>query len=442
MQRRAAAVYLVLFVVLAGGAYAYIEVGTTQPEISIDGPTYEQGDTLSVDGRTYTVSTLEAEASSGGGGGHGGGGGGFTRVGELTWFNDSNIASASIENDSTIGYQGTYRVSIADDASRSFTLANVDNASDSLELYVGERLEYLPENATTTIDSVDASGVTLTWSNSTTLSNNSTVSYQDGSYRLVTSNASESFTLLNDGNGTEAVNGTTFAVGDDYAYQPPNASTTIDSTVESVSASNATLAWSFSETLTDGQEITFRDEYTTSIANDSNASSLTLTRQRNLTHVLEGDQRVENETLTRGGTEYVRFTDNTTQTVDEYISEPYATTFVLNDTFFYLSENRPVNISTIGPSAATVTWPNPADQTIELSQHANVTLNGQTYFVHFESNSSVQVLSADEYYGEFQSDQADINAYDQRINGLWGIVILSLLSSIVLIAAAYLPNKG
>jgi hypothetical protein len=442
MQRRAAAVYLVLFVVLAGGAYAYIEVGTTQPEISIDGPTYEQGDTLSVDGRTYTVSTLEAEASSGGGGGHGGGGGGFTRVGELTWFNDSNIASATIENDSTIEYQGTYRVSIADDASRSFTLANVDNASDSLDLYVGERLQYLPENATTTIDSVDASGVTLTWSNSTTLSNNSTVSYQDGSYRLVTSNASESFTLLNDGNGTAAVNGTTFAVGDSYEYQPPNTSTTIDATVESVTSSNATLGWSFSETLTDGQEITFRDQYTTLIANDSNASSLTLTRQRNLTNVLEGDQRVENETLMRGDTEYVRFTDNSTQPLDEYIDAPYTKTLVLNDTFFYLSENTTVEVSSIEPAAVSVTWPSPESQTVEFSQHANVTLNGQGYFIHFESNSSVQVLPASEYYGEFRSDQTDINAFDQRINGLWGIVILSLLASIVLIAAAYLPNKS
>ena len=433
MQRRAAAVYFVLFVALAGGAYAYIEVGATQPEITLDGPTYEQGDTLSVDGRTYTVSAVEAESGSEGG---------FERVGELTWFNESNIASADIENDSTIQYQDTYRVSIAADASRSFTLVNVDNESDSLDLYVGERLQYLPENTTTTIDSVSSSGATLTWSDSATLSNNSTVQYQDGSYRLVTSNASESFTLLNDGNGTAAVNGTTFAVGDGYEYQPPNTTATIDATVESVTASNATVGWSFSETLTDGQEITFRDEYTTFIANDSNTSSLTLTRQRNFTNVLEGDQRVENETLTRGDTEYVRFTDGSTTPVDEYISEPYSKSFVLNDTFFYLSENTTVELSSVAPAAATVTWPNPTDETVELAPGGNVTLNGQAYFAHFTSNSSVQVLPAGEYYDEYTSDQADIDAYDQRINGLWGIVILSLLSSIVLVAAAYLPNKS
>lgn len=432
MQRRAAAVYLVLFVVLAGGAYAYIEVGATQPQISIDGPTYEQGETLSVDDRTYTVTGISAESGEDG----------ISRSGELTWFNESNIATATIENESTLTYQDTYRVSVDSDANRTFSLVNVDNASDSLRLHIGERFQYVPENATTTIDNVSQNSVTLGWSNSATLSNNSTVDYQDGSYRVLTSNASDTFTLRNDGNGTAAVNGTTFAVGDSFDYQPPNSSATIPTTVDSVTESNATLGWSNSETLADGQEVLFRDEYTTFIEDDENASSLTLTRQRNLTHILIADQRVENETLTRGDTEYVRYDNGDTQALDDYLVEPYSKSFVVNDSFYYISENTTVEVSSFAAAASTVSWSNPANQTVGLDPGANVTLNGQQYFAHFKSNSSVQILPSDQYYNEYQSDQADIQAYDQRINGLWGIVLLSLLSSIILVAAAYLPNKG
>ena len=100
MQRRAAAVYLVLFVALAGGAYAYIEVGASEPEVSLDGPTYTEGDTFSVGDRTYTVTTVEAEVEEGSHGAPDT----VTRVGELTWFNESAIATAELENDSTVAF--------------------------------------------------------------------------------------------------------------------------------------------------------------------------------------------------------------------------------------------------------------------------------------------------------------------------------------------------
>ena len=294
MQRRAAAVYLVLFVVLAGGAYAYIEVGATQPEISIDGPTYEQGDTLSVDSRTYTVTTVEAKAESGGGGGHGGGGGGgYTRSGELTWFNESNMKTAELENESTIQFRD--------------------------------------------------------------------------------------------------------------------------------------------------------DQYVVSIANGTNVSSFSVVEAQNVSAIIANDSNVTGIVESDGSDErFVRYTDNTTQPLSEYLPTPENETFATGETFPYAQENSTIDttVASVSPSAATLTWNNPANETIELSPGGNVTLNGQTYFVHFESNSSVQVLPADQYYGEYQSDQADINAYQERINGLWGIVLLSLLSSIILVAAAYLPNKG
>ena len=294
MQRRAAAVYFVLFVVLAGGAYTYIEVGATQPDISIDGPTYEQGDTLPVDDRTYTVTTVTAESKSGGGGGHGGGGGGgFERVGELTWFNESNMETAELENGSTVDFRD--------------------------------------------------------------------------------------------------------------------------------------------------------DGYVVGVANETNVSSFTVTEARNVSAIIANDSDVtgiveDDDT----GERFVRYTNESTQPLTEYLDPADNETFETGETFPYVQENSTIDatVASVTPSVATLTWSNPTNETVELSQHSNVTLNNQTYFVHFESNSSVQVLDASQYYGEFRSDQADINAFDRRVNGLWGIVILSLLSSIILVAAAYLPNKG
>jgi hypothetical protein len=282
MQRRAAAVYLVLFVALAGGAYAYIEVGATQPQISIDGPTYEQGDTLSVDGRTYTVTGLSAESGESG----------ISRSGELTWFNESNMETAELENDSTIEFRD--------------------------------------------------------------------------------------------------------------------------------------------------------DQYTVFIENSSNVSSFRVTETQNVSAIIANDSDVTGIVEDEGGDRFVRYTNGSTQLLSEYLPSVETANFSTGDTFPYTQENSTIDttVASVTPSAATLEWDDPGNETVGLEDGGNVTLNGQQYFVHFEDNSSVQILPADQYYGEYQSDQADIQAYDERINGLWGIVLLSLVATIILVAAAYLPNKS
>ncbi|MHB9287145.1 hypothetical protein ACKVMT_08905 [Halobacteriales archaeon Cl-PHB] len=90
MQRRAAAIYFAIFVLVGAGAFAFIQVGMTKPTVDLDGPTYTEEDPFQVGDRSYTVATLEAEPSGGGGGGHGGGGGAaITRSGELTYTNET-----------------------------------------------------------------------------------------------------------------------------------------------------------------------------------------------------------------------------------------------------------------------------------------------------------------------------------------------------------------
>lgn len=64
MQRRAAAVYFALFVLVAAGAYTFLQVGMTHPTPDFEADTYAEGDQLTAGGTSYTVSTVNAETES------------------------------------------------------------------------------------------------------------------------------------------------------------------------------------------------------------------------------------------------------------------------------------------------------------------------------------------------------------------------------------------
>ncbi|MFC4407245.1 hypothetical protein [Haloarchaeobius iranensis] len=112
MQRRAAAAYVVLLLVITAGAFAFISTAEG-PAVSLEDPdeTLQKGSTLTVNDRVYNVTDISA--SSGGGGGHGGGGG-TTYEAALVWTNDSAQWTETWGNNSTVTYQGdTYRAFIA-----------------------------------------------------------------------------------------------------------------------------------------------------------------------------------------------------------------------------------------------------------------------------------------------------------------------------------------
>ena len=82
MQRRAVAIYLVFFAVLAAGAYGLIQT-TSAPSVAVDGPTQKDGDRVTFGDRTYDLSVENGS-------------------GELSWTNESAVFEATIENGSTV----------------------------------------------------------------------------------------------------------------------------------------------------------------------------------------------------------------------------------------------------------------------------------------------------------------------------------------------------
>ena len=192
MQRRAAAVYFVLFILVGAGAYGFMQVGMSEPTVGLDGPTYAQGDELTVGDRTYTVDSIDTEK---------GDVARYDGTVELVWFNESKRGTATLENGSTVTYEGDeYRV-VAGNG--TFTLVEAQNVSailaddpdvedetvtrdgeefvvdsddqsiqplseylpepDRIEFATGDDFEYEAEEITARVDSVSASGVGLSW---------------------------------------------------------------------------------------------------------------------------------------------------------------------------------------------------------------------------------------------------------------------------------------
>jgi hypothetical protein len=202
MQRRAAAIYFVFFLVVGAAAYAYIGVAqdTQRPAVSLDGTTLAAEESATIDGTQYTITELGHESS--GGGGQGGGGDGAL-IAEITWTDADATYSETLDNGSTTTYQGdSYVVDVASAEDPStFTLReelNVtailqsdpaventlatkndtdqvvyreNNSIEPLESYLPTRETvsfaegdaYTLEGNATTVAAVEASGVTLEW---------------------------------------------------------------------------------------------------------------------------------------------------------------------------------------------------------------------------------------------------------------------------------------
>jgi hypothetical protein len=205
MQRRAAAIYFVFFLAIAVGAWSYIGVAENayEPQFSVDGTTFQEGSTATIDGVEYEVTELGH--AGGGGGGHGGGGGGDLEA-TLSWTDPSAPQTTTLDNGSTIDYRdGVYNVTVFNQTAPPSVLLREDldvqallAADDSVEddlaeqngtLYVvdaedrslrplsewlpepetatfsaGDEIEY--ENQTATVAAIERGGVTLEWEGS------------------------------------------------------------------------------------------------------------------------------------------------------------------------------------------------------------------------------------------------------------------------------------
>jgi hypothetical protein len=238
MQRRAAAIYAAFFIVLAAASYSLIATAQ-EPTVTIQNPEYEltQGQQFDVDGRTYTVTALDAEME---GGGHGSAAT-LSRSGEFTWVNESARYTATWENESTVTFQDEeYDVVIP-------------NASDPTEVTLREAINR------SAILRGDARA------------RNETVTSGGEEYVVVRRGGNETLVPVDEYFPDPATR--TFAEGDTVDYQGN------ETTLARVSPSEATLAWTGSKTVavdvSDRGNVTLNDQQYLAVFRDNSTVWLT-----------------------------------------------------------------------------------------------------------------------------------------------------------------------
>ncbi|MFB6161286.1 MAG: hypothetical protein ABEJ61_08950 [Haloferacaceae archaeon] len=195
-----------------------------------------------------------------------------------------------------------------------------------------------------------------------------------------------------------------------------------------------TRTWGHNTTVTVGGE-----QRRVVVPNESDPSSFALETVQNRSAILQSDPNADNETVTRNGREYVVVTENETSRLvpaSEYFPEPERTRYTEGQQFDYGGNRTTVGNVTAG--TVPITWNAPRTNPVELSNEANVTLNGQQYFVYFPDNSTV-LLEAD--YGVYERQVQAIEEFDQTRNGLRGVAMLSGFVVVLLTGMAYLPSR-
>jgi hypothetical protein len=114
--------------------------------------------------------------------------------------------------------------------------------------------------------------------------------------------------------------------------------------------------------------------------------------------------------------------------------------FAEGDTFPY--EGNDATVTNVTAAAVQLEWTGSKEQSVELGEGQNVTLaNGQQYFAHFAGEEEVKIVPSGQY-DDYAQTTDERHTFDERVNGLWGIVIVSFLSALTVLSTAYLPVRG
>ncbi len=207
---------------------------------------------------------------------------------------------------------------------------------------------------------------------------------------------------------------------------------------------SATFAWTnqsalYTETWENNSTVTYDgEEWTVLVPNASDPSSATLRESIDRASILSNDTNADNETVSRNGQAYVIVTENNSSTLvpaSEYFPAPAEREVSESQQLDYNGNQTRVDVTA---EAVELSWNAPRENTVQASNHANVSLSGQTYLVHFPTNDSVQ-LTQD--FESFRAQNDDIDQFTEQKNGLWGVTILSGLSIVFLIGMAFLPSR-
>ena len=195
-----------------------------------------------------------------------------------------------------------------------------------------------------------------------------------------------------------------------------------------------------SETWANGSTVTVGDRDWRVTVDGANATEFTLVEVLDRQAILEADDAAENETVTLEDGEYVAVTDDsgerTLVPVDEYFPAPEERSYAAGDTLQY--DGQTTTVDGVTADGAVLVWEATQTETIEVGQEGTVTLGGTDYVAHFPDASTLRLSSDMDGY---EAQVAEIDTFKQYNSGLTRVFILSMLSSIMLAGAAFLPSR-
>lgn len=207
-------------------------------------------------------------------------------------------------------------------------------------------------------------------------------------------------------------------------------------------STEASLSWTdpdaeYSQTWEAGAEVSFQGtDYTVSIPDETDPSSLQLTEVRPLPEDVQ--------TTTVNDTEFVVIEqdDGTRELipVDEYLDQTQgeAETRTLLEGRTYDYRGNQTTLQAVDNASATLAWTAPRTNTQAVGEGDVVALNGVEFVAHFPDAQTL-VLDRDVEAYERQLEVQD--KFDERVNGLWGVTILSGMAVVLLLGLSYLPSR-
>ncbi|MUW13991.1 hypothetical protein GJ633_04410 [Halorubrum sp. CBA1125] len=194
-----------------------------------------------------------------------------------------------------------------------------------------------------------------------------------------------------------------------------------------------------SESWSNGSTVTVEDQDWRVEIDGENATAFTLVEVIDRQAILEEDDAADNQTIERDDGDYVAVTEDGETTLvpaDEYFPTPDDRSYETGDSFEY--DNQTVTVDEITAGQAVLVWEGTQTETIEVEEGATVTLADSEFVAHFPDASTLQ-LSSD--MAAYQTQLAQIDRFDRYNDGLTRVIALSLLSTVLLLAAAFVPSR-
>lgn len=170
-------------------------------------------------------------------------------------------------------------------------------------------------------------------------------------------------------------------------------------------------------------------------------SRFNLRQDINETAILRDDPNAEDETVTVDGDRYVvvhRDGNRTLVPYDEYFPDPEVREYSEGDTVRY--DGNETTFAAVSGDGVTRAWHAPKTMSANAGQQGNLSLGDTTYFAYFPSTEGKRVVISDDF-GALEAYNHEVERYHEHKNGLWGISILSGLTSLLVLGMAYLPSR-